>query len=355
MDVLSKTHRFFYSFLFFFAFSFSTQAQNLEFVDIHNSSLFRLLRQNKLNGLYEENAIVNVKQLKDRQTRFMVFSVGVPFLSSDLENITISDVLDLYRKFNHHYRNDLQLTTDKKNFNNAQKENKIPYCFALEGTHLLSGNISWLDSLHQVGVRFITLGHWFQNAFIVSPNDTLYQNKSPIFLNENSILSTKGKVLIGKMAKLGIVLDVSHLPESIINQIYALQLSQLSIIASHSNTYKVYSHKRNLSDDIIRKISKEGLIGICFHQSIIGENSDEYLQKLILHIQHISQIGGDKCIAIGSDYEGGIKTPKELEKLNGLIEFHRVLKNRGLSHSAIRKFYWKNALRFLKKHVLHKR
>ena len=334
--------------------SLPLQAQNLAFIDIHNSSLFRLLRENKLDGLHDEEAIVNIKQLRENQTKFMVLSVGIPFLSSgDLEDLTIEDVLALYRAFTHHYEKDLQLSTNRKLCKTAQKEKKIPFCFALEGTHLLNDNINWLDSLYAVGVRFITLGHWFQNHFIVSPDDPHYQNKTPIFLNEKSVLSTKGKALIRKMAALGIVLDISHLPEHLITDIDALQIPHLQLIASHSNAHSIYTHDRNLSDSIIKKLSKrKALIGICFHQNMIGRNAEENFQKLLLHIKHMLQTGGHKSITIGSDYEGGIKTPKELNKLNGLRQLNQALQEVGLSPKVIRHLYWKNAWRFIKKQVL---
>lgn len=340
--------------VFLFVLLFPAQGQKLEFVDLHNSSLFRLLKQNSIDGLNEGNAIVNIKQLRDNQTRFMVFSVGIPFLSSHgLDSLTLSDVLTFYRKFTQHYQEDLQLSLDRKTLIHAQKEGRIPFCFALEGTHLLESNVSWADSLHAVGVRFITLGHWFQNAFVVSPDDPLYENKSPIFLNENSVLSNKGKALLQRMAKLGIVLDVSHLPESLIGKIEALNIPQLKMLASHSNASEVHAHSRNLSDDMIWKLSKRnGVIGVCFHQTIIGKNDEKYLQKLIDHIRHIIHVGGVKCIAIGSDYEGGIKTPKELERLNGLTKLREALQEAGLSRRSIRKLFGENALRFIKRYVL---
>jgi membrane dipeptidase len=330
------------------------KAQIKGFIDIHNSSLFRLLNQQDLHGLYQENVPVSIPQLKKLETRWMVFSVGIPFLSSSaLDSLDIADVLAFFKQFKTHYKQDLQWVGNIKALKNAQKQAKIPYIFALEGTHLLKGNIQWLDSLHQAGVRIITLGHWFHNAFVVSPQDTLYVDKNPTFLNKQSVLSGRGKAFITRMATLGMALDVSHLPEQVITEILALHIPRLVMFASHSNSYLVYPNGRNLSDAQIERISQqEGLIGICFHQSTIGDNSEDSIQKLVLHIQHIIQIAGKKHLAFGTDYEGGITPPKALQKLENLELLVNELHKQGISKKTIQNICWKNAYRFLKRNIL---
>ena len=332
----------------------SVKAQIDGFIDIHNSSLYRLINQDDLDGLNQDSVPVNIRQLKNLRTRLMVFSIGIPFLGSkNTDTLKINDIISFFNQFKGHYSRDLQFVQNKKEFKEAKKADKIPYCFALEGTHLLKGDLRWIDSLYNSGVRIITLGHWFQNEFVVSPDDILYLNKKPVFLNNQSILSPKGKELLFKMAETGIALDLSHLPEKLMQEIMDLKIPKLPILASHSNAYSVYPTARNLKDEQIRMIVKQkGLIGICLHQSLIGEKVEDNLNKLTQHILHIIKTGGKKHISIGTDYEGGIKPPSELKNLENMRILYDELRKQGFSKKTIQNLFWKNAYRYLKKRIL---
>ena len=325
-----------------------TYGQNTGLADLHNSALYRLFATNNPQGLANTNYPVNLKAIHQLNTKLMVFSMGIPrFSMQHPDTVTLPQVLSFLKKFRKHVSSnypDFQFIDDQ-----PDDHHKIRWMLALEGTHLLNGQLHWVDSLYQVGVRMIGIGHWFHNHFIVNPNDTAYQNRAPEMINDQSVLSPKGKALIEKLIRKKIWLDVSHLRRRVFEQVATLNRNRTPLIASHSNAYGVCPNTRNLTNDQIKVIvASGGLIGVCLHQPLIAnKTSQANLKKLVDHIEYLIKVAGAKHIAIGTDLEGLIRPPKSLSRLEHLPKIAQEMKKRGMSQTTIEAVMWRNVLRVL--------
>jgi membrane dipeptidase len=211
----------------------------------------------------------------------------------------------------------------------------------------LNGDLSAIDSLHESGIRTITLMN--------NQHDVLSEKSGE---PGNSYQLTEfGKKVIDKMNKKGMVIDISHLSDPV--QMNVINHSQAPVIASHSSVRGVHDVPRNIPDSILIRLSeKGGAVMITFNSGVLAgvEEGRCNPERLIDHIDHAVQIAGTDHVGIGSDYNGaGRRSPRKLEDASGFpwITYH--LLKRGYSEDAIRKILGKNYLKTLeaiKQHTL---
>ena len=180
-------------------------------------------------------------------------------------------------------------------------EGKIAAVLTIEGGEAIEGRLSNLRIFRKLGVRAITLT-WNEK------NELAY----PAIGRKNKGLTRLGKDVVREMNRLNIALDVAHLNDAGIDD--ALALSNKPIFASHSNARAVYDNPRSLSDAHILAIAeKGGVIGVNFYDKQLGPDRPVSSDDVRRHIDHIVSIGGVKCAAIGSDFDGMSVYPLDLK------------------------------------------
>lgn len=209
----------------------------------------------------------------------------------------------------------------------------------IEDGGVLGTDLNKLEQAYKDGVRLITLT-WNGENGIGFPNS----EKSEIM---NRGLKPFGYSCIERMNELGIAIDVSHLSDGGFWSVASK--SKKPIIASHSNARSVTSHRRNLTDDMMKAIAKSGgIIGLNFCGSFLTDDGNiSAVSDMAKHIFHIYNTAGEDVLALGSDFDGisgklEIKTPSDTEKL-----FDYLLKE-GMPQTATEKLAYKNALRYFK-------
>lgn len=325
----------------------SLQAQNIRgFADIHNSVLYRLFAQNDVEGLTQKNYPVHLKAMRQLNTRLMVFSMGIPrFNMAHPDTVTMPQVLGFLKRFKTHLRQ--QYPQWHIVGESRPKNKRMRWMLALEGTHLLNGELHWIDSLYAAGVRIMGIGHWFHNHFLVNPNDTLYQNQVPELINDYTVLSPKGRQLVEQLIAHKMWMDVSHLRKRVFAQVVVQNRGRTPLIASHSNAHALCPVARNLSLEQIKAIvASKGLIGVCFHSPIIASKAAQAsVKKLVDHVAYLIKTAGYRHVAIGSDLEGLIRPPKDLQKLVQVKAIAQEMQQRGFSKKVIQAVLWRNAVR----------
>lgn len=167
---------------------------------------------------------------------------------------------------------------------------------AIENAHALGNNLDLLDEFDRRGVCYITLCHNGHNEVCDSASE---ENKP-----EHNGLSKFGKKLVLAMSDKGILVDVSHASEKTFYDV--LDICSSPVIASHSSAKRLCNHSRNLSDEQILAISKQGgYIGLCLYDGFLAKNRPAGIKDAIAHINHIRSLGGIEIIGIGSDFDGG--------------------------------------------------
>ncbi len=77
------------------------------------------------------------------------------------------------------------------------------------------------------------------------------------------------------------------------------------LMASHANCRSIHPHPRNLTDDVIRELfRREGWMGLVFEGSFVGKPADVTVDQLLLHLDHVLQLGGEDYVGFGSDFDG---------------------------------------------------
>jgi len=130
-----------------------------------------------------------------------------------------------------------------------------------------------------------------------------------------------------------------------------VNISRKPFIASHSNCRAISPHPRNFTDDMIRALAeKGGVIGVNLYAPFVRPDMQNIMydiDNLVLHVNHLIQIGGEDCVGIGSDFDGMegellIDNPVKMQLLWNALE------KAGLSTRQIEKIAQENVLRVLR-------
>ena len=267
----------------------------------------------------------------------------------------------------------------------AVKQHKIAAMFGVEGGHMIEDDLNKLDALFKRGTRYLTLTHNIAPSWATSAADETTNPNLP-----HKGLTDFGRQVVQRMNQLGMLIDVSHAGDQTFSDI--IKTTTKPIIASHSSVYSLVPHRRNLKDDQIKAIAKNGgVIQVNFNPGFIDSSfgkketaflknhateydslmksgmlewySMDYLYKkyaaaantmrpplsmLIDHIEYIIKLVGVDYVGLGSDFDGINTTPQQLDDVTSYPLITKALVDKGYSKKDINKILGGNFLRVLK-------
>lgn len=292
------------------------------------------------------------------------------------------DMIDtVYRAVERH-PNDLMLATSPADIRRAKKQKKIAALMGIEGGHAIENSLATLREFHRLGVRYMTLtwnnsNDWADSARDVARGEVKHNG-----------LSEFGKDVVLEMNRLGMLVDVSHVSDKTMSD--ALDVSKAPIIASHSSARALSNVPRNIPDDLLRRIAKNGgVIQVNFYSVFVdtatvapqseardkrlkaqkdllnekykddperlAEEGDKLeaanplpplpISKLIDHIHYIVKIAGIDHVGLGADFDGAMDFPEGAQDVSMLPNITYELLKRGYSENDIRKILGENFLR----------
>jgi len=265
----------------------------------------------------------------------------------DLKNSSRSDNW-IYEEDNK--KDTLKITFTSKG-NKQKKGENTKIILGIEYFHgIFNGSVELVSSYYKEGIRQITLSN--------GGLDTIYQ------INDGTYqLTTFGENVIREMNRLGIICDITHLPDEVRNIV--IETSKSPVIISHSNSQEVVNNPDNISDLTLNKIKDNGgLIGLTFFSESVSEDCFEQhgkfqnpkdmprakVEEFIDHIDYLKKKIGIDYIAIGSDYGGsGRLAPKGLETIDGLPLIIYYMLERGYTKQEIEKVFSSNYLYFFER------
>ena len=222
----------------------------------------------------------------------------------------------------------------------AHTEGRVRTFFAFEGAGPLADDPDSLAMWQQRGLRIVGLVHTSANELASSSGDL---PAKPFGLTE------RGRSFVRRAFSLGLVVDVSHASDRAVTEILALA-SELNgvVVATHSNARALADHPRNLTDDQLRAIAATGgVIGVNFHGPFLARGRRAQLSDVVAQVRHLSDVAGIAHVAIGSDFEGDIRPPRDLADASRFPRLARALAQAGFGVPAIRAIFAENALRVL--------
>ncbi|HEV8271697.1 MAG TPA: dipeptidase [Chitinophagaceae bacterium] len=272
----------------------------------------------------------------------------------------------------------------------AIKDKRLATMMGVEGGHMIEDKIENLDALYVRGVRYMTLTWNNSTSWATSAADETTKGDSLAHKG----LTDFGKKVVQRMNELGMLIDISHNGEQTFWDV--IKLTKKPIIASHSCVWKYCHHRRNLKDDQIKAIAKNGgVIHLNFYAGFLdstyekkaaqllakhkpeidsliahGAQTDyagimtmeKYkeetnairppLSLLIDHLDYIVKLVGIDFVGLGSDFDGIEAGPKELNGVQDFPLITKALLDRGYSKKDIRKILGENFLRVFKANQL---
>ena len=268
----------------------------------------------------------------------------------------------------------------------AHKQKKLAALMGIEGGHSIENDIHVLRDFYRLGVRYMTLSWSNTNEWADSSGDI----NNPKIEHHNG-LSDFGKQVVVEMNHLGMLVDISHVADKTFYDTIAV--TKAPVIASHSSARALTNHPRNMTDDMLRAVAKNGgVVQVNFYNAFIDEDyrkaaeaqtkdrdaaiktyDDEmkaagktvtYLdndrierewaakiprppfKSLIDHIDHIAKVAGADHVGLGSDFDGvSGATPQGIDSAVDLPKITQALLDRGYSADDIRKILGGNLLR----------
>lgn len=232
--------------------------------------------------------------------------------------------------------------TYKKRLNLSKKfceENNIPILteiknvkkgviLSVENCGFLAENPDFLNMIYNDGVRILSLS-WNGKNQLACGSDF------------NGPLTKKGKDIIKRMNGLGMLVDVSHLSHK--SSVMAISEAD-RVIATHSCCDSIFHHKRNLRDEELNLIKqKNGIVGLCFYPEFLG--TEDVYGALLKNVNYLLDLGMEKNIAFGSDFDGAKMSPK-LSKTKDIPTLYNKFIKLGLKKSLVDAIFYQNALAF---------
>src|SRR6202162_2459211 len=268
----------------------------------------------------------------------------------------------------------------------AHGEHKLAALMGIEGGHSMENDIRLLRDYYRLGVRYMTLSWSNTNEWADSSGDI---NDAKI--QHHNGLTDFGKQVVLEMNRLGMMVDISHVADKTFWD--AIATTNAPVIASHSSARALVDAPRNMTDDMLRAVAKNGgVVQVNFYRGFddadfrkameaqakdqaaaIQKYTDQLkaeakpidyvdvdrierewmakiprppLKSLIDHIDHIAKIAGIDHVGLGSDFDGvSGATPQGIDSAADLPKITQALLDRGYSAEDIHKILGGNLLR----------
>lgn len=206
------------------------------------------------------------------------------------------------------------------------REDAVNALLTVEEGGAIEGDLSKLRALYARGVRMMTLTWNYPNeiGYPCFPfYDSFFTDPSPDFTarEETRGLTAFGREAVEEMNALGMIVDVSHGSDKLVQDV--AELSRVPFVASHSGARSVYDCARNLTDEGIRLIADSGgAVGLDFCADFLSDDkgAEGQFAAIVAHARAIVAAGGEDVLAIGSDFDGipenpAVKNPAHLPRL----------------------------------------
>ncbi len=349
-------------------------------VDMHSDTVLRIMRSGFDFGKRSSRGHMDLPRLKEGGVDVQVFACYVA--PRFLPDGATSHALEMIRTFKREiakYPGEAALAYNPGEIDNIVASKRIAAILAIEGGHAIQDSLDTLRKFHQLGVRYMTLTWMNTNNWA----DAAGGERRWAGLND------LGVRIVSEMNHLGMIVDLSHASDETFWDV--LSITTDPVIFSHSCCRALCNHFRNVSDEMLRGLARNGgVIGINFYPGYLSgefakateaakdqlhtkeeEIETKYktqpkkleaekqklwqrhrnrsqpvpLDVLINHIDHAVKIAGIDHVGLGSDFDGFRVTLVGMEDCSKLPNITKALLARGYSELDVRKILGENMLR----------
>ena len=288
--------------------------------------------------------------------------------------------IDIVRQMAQRYPEDLEIAYTASDIRRIHRAHRIASLIGIEGGHQINNSLAVLREMYALGARYMTLTHVSDTDWADAATDT----------PKHHGLTPFGREVVREMNRLGMLVDLSHVSPETMRA--ALEVSVAPVIFSHSSARALVDHPRNVPDDILRLLARNGgVVMVNFYPGYVLQaryrwDADDAAEQARFsnppyaglyvgqperakaalemwekahpppqasltdvadHIDHIRQIAGVDHVGLGSDFDGIPVTPHGLEGVDKYPALLAELLRRGWSETDVAKLAGENVLRAL--------
>ncbi len=292
-------------------------------------------------------------------------------------------MLDSVKRWAAKYPDRMAIARSAADVRRAAAAGKVCAILCIEGGHAIEDDLGLLRSFHELGVRYMTLTWNNANSWADSCRESRHGG-----------LTDFGREVVREMNRIGMLVDLSHVAEKTFYD--ALAVADTPAICSHSCARVLCDHVRNLTDDQLRALARNGgVVGVNFYSGFVsqafydskkaGDEAGEAergaamerfkddpagmdaalkaiwtkydgreaamappsLDGLVDHIEHIAKVAGIAHVGLGSDFDGISSLPREVGTCEHLPRLTERLFERGFAEPDVRKILGENFLRVM--------
>jgi len=352
-------------------------------VDTHDDTTQRFLSPGFDIGKRNPDGHVDIPRMREGGMNAIFFSIWIDGRTMGPAAVVKAlDQIDLVRQNVRKYPNDMVLARTAEDVRRAHAQGKIAALMGVEGGHMMGNDLHVLRIFADLGVRYMTLTHFYNDEWADS------STAKP----EHNGLTDFGREVVREMNRQGILVDISHVSDKTFYD--ALAISKAPLIASHSSCRALCNHVRDMTDEMIKALAaKGGVIQINYERSFIDraykdaeekvsgnvvtmfdafkkecQDDDACISKklneqqekltaegklphvswerIVDHIDHAVKLVGADHVGLGSDFDGATM-PEGMEDCSQLPKITEALLRKGYSEEDIRKILGGNTLRIM--------
>jgi len=347
-------------------------------VDGHCDTPYRILRHNVHLDEHDTEAQADLKSLREGGVTASFFASYVPPVYAGRGASQFAHrLIDIIEAEVARNPEALTLCRDAAGIRAAKRDDRIAILIGVEGGHAIEDSMDKLRELYDRGARYMTLTHVNTNNWCDSSGD----------VKRHGGLTDFGRDVVRAMNDLGMIVDISHVSDDAFYQ--TVETTRVPIVATHSSCRALCRHPRNMTDDMLRTLARNG--GVCminFFSAFVNDavaevilrsqkrvrtptsaggteelpddatDWDEYLKwfktlgcpvakfdDAIDHIIHAAEVAGVEHVGIGSDFDGVPALPEDLQTAAAMPLVTARLLARGVSEADVEKILGANFLR----------
>ncbi len=307
--------------------------------------------------------------------QFWAIYVPASLPEPDAVQMTLEQI-DVTRRLIARYPDQMAYAETADQVEIAMREGKIASLMGIEGGHSIGSSLAVLRQMHALGVRYMTLTHSRNTPWADSATDT----------PAHGGLTEFGKDVVREMNRIGMVVDLSHVSEDVMND--ALDIARAPVIFSHSGARGVNGHARNVPDSVLARLADNGgiimVVGLPgflneerrqWHARYLAQEArlsalnqgqpdlveaamaqwtsanpepETMVSHMAGHIDHVRALIGVEHIGIGGDFDGMPSGPVGFEDVSGYPALFAELVRRGYSQVELELIASRNAIRVLR-------
>lgn len=316
----------------------------MKWIDMHCDTL-SMLREGTDGTLEENRLCVDIRRLKQGGAAAQFFACFVNVgkePEKEKWNRGYEKVLSMISCAHAAAGKDFFIAISAEDLPRTGQKEGMAGILTVEEGGVLDQKMERLGELYNRGVRLMTLT-WNYGNCIGSPNsrDRNMMEKG---------LTPFGKEVAEQMNALGMIIDVSHLSDGGFYD--CIRLSQVPVVASHSNARELCPHPRNLSDDMLRLLGeKGGVAGVNFYSSFLTDRRRRAdLEDIVRHMVYMIGRAGEDAVALGTDFDGFDRPslPAGIESVLDMEKLWDQMARAGLSPRQIEKIAYGNVMRVIR-------